>query len=293
MNYKLKTFIKVAQHSSFTLASKELNISQPAVSKTISKLEEEYNTSFFNRSRNSISLTNEGKIFLDYAYKITELFEELENSFLVNEESSSLEFNLGLSTTIATYVMPKVLAKIQQNSNNIKFNIISGNTKDIEHKILNQELEFGIVEGKSSNQLLRYSKFIKDEIVLVTSTNNTNSKSSISKQELSKIPYIGREIGSGTREIIEETLKKNNITKLNRVITLNNTEAIEQYLHYSNSYALLSIHAVTEKLIQNKLKIVDIKGLSFEREFDFVCRTNYQSKKMNLLYKLIKTNYNF
>lgn len=293
MNYKLKTFIKVSQHSSFTLASKELNISQPAVSKTISKLEEEYNTSFFNRSRNSISLTNEGKIFLDYAYKITELFEELENSFLLNEESNSLEFNLGLSTTIATYVMPKVLAKIQQNSNNIKFNIISGNTKGIEHKILNQELEFGIVEGKSSNQLLRYSKFIKDEIVLVTSTNNTNSKSSISKQELSKIPYTGREIGSGTREIIEETLKKNNITKLNRVITLNNTEAIEQYLHYSNSYALLSIHAVTEKLIQNKLKIVDIKGISFQREFDFVCRTSYQSKKMNLLYKLIRTNYNF
>lgn len=293
MNYKLKTYIKVAQHLSFTLASKELNISQPAVSKTISKLEEEYNTTFFNRSRNSISLTNEGKIFLEYAYKITQLFEELENSFLLNKKSTYHEFNLGLSTTIATYVLPKVLAKIQHNSKHIKFNITSGNTKDIEEKILNQTLEFGIVEGKSSNQLLQYSKFIKDEIVLVTSINNVNSKNSISKKELEKIPYISREIGSGTREVIEETLKRNNITTLNRVITLNNTEAIEQYLHYSNSYALLSIHAVTEKLIQNKLKIVDIKGLSFEREFDFVCRTNYQSKKMDLLYKLIRTNYNF
>ena len=293
MNYKLKTFIKVAQLLSFTLASKELNISQPAVSKTISKLEEEYNTTFFYRSRNSISLTNEGKIFLEYAYKITELFEELGNTFLLNKNNNSLEFNLGLSTTIATYVMPKVLAKIQHNSNNVKFNITSGNTKDIEEKILNQKLEFGIVEGKSSNQLLQYSKFIKDEIVLVTSTNNVNSKNSISKKELGEIPYVSREIGSGTREVIEETLKKNNITKLNRIITLNNTEAIEQYLHYSNSYALLSIHAVTEKLIQNKLKIIDIKGLSFEREFDFVCRTNYQSKKMDLLYKLIRTNYNF
>ncbi len=293
MKNKLKIFIKVAQYSSFTLASKELNLSQPAVSKTISKLEEEYNTTFFNRSRNTISLTNEGKIFLDYAYKISELFEALENSFLLKKSNPNQEFTFGLSTTIATYIMPKILAKIQQNETQIKFNIISSNTNDIEHKILNKELEYGIVEGKSSNQLLTYSKFIKDEIVLVTSAHNQKSKSSITKKELSEIPYVSREVGSGTRDIIEAVLKKNNIKHLNRIITLNNTEAIEQYLYHSNTYALLSVHAVSEKLIQNKLKIVDIKGINFEREFYFVCRTGFQSKKMELLLKLIKTNYNF
>lgn len=293
MRYKLNVFIKVAQHLSFTLASKELNLSQPAVSKTIAKLEEDYNTSLFNRSRNAISLTNEGKIFLDYAYKITKLFEELEHSFLLHDDNNSLEFHLGLSTTIATYVMPKVLAKIQQNAPNISFHITSSNTNEIEQKILDQKLEYGIVEGKSSNQLLKYTKFIKDEIVLVTSATNQNSKNSVTIKELSQIPFISREIGSGTRDIIEDILKKNKVQKLNHVITLNSTEAIEQYLEHSTAYALLSVHAVTEKLIQNKLKIVDIKGLSFEREFYFVCRTGYQSQKMDLLTKLIKTNYNF
>ncbi|GGG42376.1 LysR family transcriptional regulator [Bizionia arctica] len=293
MKYKLKTFIKVAQHLSFTVASKELNLSQPAVSKTISKLEEDYNTAFFNRSRNSISLTNEGKIFLDYAYKITKLFEELEHTFLLNQENASLEFKLGLSTTIATYVMPKVLAKIQQNAPHLTFNVASSNTKEIEQKILDQELEHGIVEGKSTNQLLKYSPFIKDEIVLVTGANNQNSKASVTIKELSKIPFVSREIGSGTRDIIEDILKVNKIQKLNHIITLNSTEAIEQYLEHSNAYALLSIHAITEKLIQNKLKIVDIKGVNFERDFYFVCRTGFQSSKMDLLIKLIKTNYNF
>lgn len=293
MKYKLKTFIKVAQHLSFTLASKELNLSQPAVSKTISKLEEEYNTTFFNRSRNAITLTNEGKIFLDYAYKISQLYEELENVFLLNQSGASREFQLGLSTTIATYIMPKILAKIQQSAPDIIFNITSGNTQDIEQKILDQTLEYGIVEGKSSNQLLNYSDFMRDEIVLVTSVNNPNMKNILTKKELSEVPFIGREIGSGTRDIIEEILRKNKVSKLNRIITLNSTEAITQYLHHSVAYAMLSIHAVTDKLLQNKLRIVDIKGLSFERGFYFVCRTGYQSKKMDLLIRLIRTNYNF
>ncbi len=293
MKNQLKIFIKVAQHLSFTLASKELNLSQPAVSKSISKLEKEYNTNFFIRSRNSISLTNEGKVFLDYAYRIISLFEELENSFLLNQADSRINFELGLSTTIATYIMPKVLAKIQQNTKNIQFNVTSSNTSDIERKILDKTLDFGIVEGKTSNQILTYTVFTKDEIVLVTSANNHQRKISITPEELTRVPFVSREMGSGTRDIIEEVLKRNKIKSLNTVITLNSTEAIEQYLYYSDTYALLSIHAVTEKLIQNKLRIVDIKGLSFEREFYFVHRTGYQSKKMDLLRQLINTNYNF
>lgn len=293
MKHQLKVFIKVAQHLSFTLASKELNLSQPAVSKGISKLEEEYNTAFFNRSRNSISLTNEGKVFLDYAYRIMALYEELENSFLLNQTDAPLHFELGLSTTIATYIMPKVLAKIQQSTKNIQFNVISSNTKEIEQKILNKTLDFGIVEGKSSNQILTYTPFINDEIVLVTGANNRQTKNHITQEELVEVPFVGRELGSGTRDIIEEVLKKNKIKPLNKVITLNSTEAIEQYLYHSDSYALLSIHAITEKLIQNQLRVIDIKGIAFEREFYFVHRTGYQSKKMDLLRQLIETNYNF
>lgn len=293
MNYKLKIFLKVAQHLSFTLASKDLNLSQPAVSKTISKLEEEYNTTFFNRSRNAITLTNEGKIFLDYAHRIVLLYEELENTFLLNQSNVSRQFDLGLSTTIATYIMPKILAGIQQGAPDITFNITSGNTQEIEQKILDQTLEYGIVEGKSSNQLLNYSDFMRDEIVLVTSVNNPNMKNVLTKKELCEVPFIGREVGSGTRDIIEEILQKNKVAKLNRIITLNSTEAITQYLQYSDAFAMLSIHAVADKLVQNKLRIVDIKGLSFERGFYFVCRTGYQSKKMELLRKLIRTNYNF
>ena len=293
MKHQLRTFIKVAEYASFTMASKELNLSQPAVSKTIAKLEEEYGTTFFVRSRNTIALTNDGKIFLDYAHRILELFDEMEGTFSTRENTLAQEFHLGLSTTIATYIMPKVLAKIQKSSQDIRFHIFSGNTHDVEHKILEKELDFGIVEGKSSHPLLKYTEFLKDEIVLVTSTRNKNAKKAISKQEVGEIPFVSREVGSGTRAIVDGVLKANKVPGLNRIITLNSTEAIEQYLHHSNTYALVSIHAVTENLVQNTLRIVDIKGLGFERDFYFVTRTGFQSKKIDLLMRLIQSNYNF
>src|SRR5690606_6971995 len=100
MRYKLNIFIKVAQHLSFTLASKDLNLSQPADSKTIAKLEEDYNKNLFNRSRDSILLTNEGMIFLDLAHKNIKLFEEFVFIFLLRKENDYLKFHLVLRTTI-------------------------------------------------------------------------------------------------------------------------------------------------------------------------------------------------
>ena len=293
MKYKLRIFVKVAAHSSFTLAARELNLSQPAVSKAIARLEEDYHTSFFHRSRNSITLTNEGKIFLEYAKKILHLLEELENTFLSRQASGSGHFDIGMSTTIATYVMPKILARIQRSDPGMIFNITSANTRIIEQKILNQTLDYGIVEGKSSDQLLKYTLFIRDEIVLATRNGNTAAKSVISKNDLTSLPLISRETGSGTRDIIENLLRENKIDPPPPLITLDSTEATVRYLENSDAYALISIHAIADKLAQNQLKIIDIKGLTFARGFYFVCRTGYQSPRMDLLFQMIRTNYNF
>ena len=96
---------------------------------------------------------------------------------------------------------------------------------------MNQELDFGITEGKNTNRKLQFKKFIEDEIVLVTnSKNNTLKKDIINTSSLQKIPIIEREMGSGTKKIIDDFLKSNNIKQLNTVVTLYSTEAIKNYL---------------------------------------------------------------
>lgn len=294
MQTKLQIFKVVAEQLSFTKASERLFISQPAVSKTIKNLEESYKSNFFIRKRNSIELTEDGKAFLKYANRILSIYQEMEQHFLILKDALPEKIHFGVSSTAATYIIPKVLAKFSTQYPQVDVVMTSGNSEEIESLILNEQLNFGITEGKNTNQQLHFDKFIKDEIVLVTNVKNDSVKhNTIDKSDLGRLPIVERERGSGTRDVIYNILKENAITNLNTILHLNSTEAIKNYLYHSEGYAFLSIHAVTDDLINNKLKIIDIKDISIERWFYFVSRTGYHSKVMENFEKFTRSNYNF
>lgn len=294
MKTKLHIFKRVAEQLSFTKASELLFISQPAVSKTIKNLEECYKSNFFIRRRNSIELTEDGKAFLIYVNRILSIYSEMDNQFLNLKNELPEHIQFGASTTVANYILPKILVKFRTQYPQVHFDIKSGNSEHIETLILNEHLNFGITEGKNTNRQLHFKKFIKDEIVLVTNVKNTSIKNNtINKVTLQELPLIERELGSGTRDVIYEILKENKIQKLNTILHLNSTEAIKNYLYHSDSYALISINAVSEDLMSNKLKIIDIKDMAMERWFYFVSRTGYHSKIMEYFERFANSNYNF
>lgn len=294
MKNKLLIFKTVAYHSSFTRAAEQLFISQPAISKAIRNLEQEYKTTFFIRKRNSIELTEDGKAFLVYVNRILDVFAELENQFLNQNDHFPDLISFGASTTLATYIIPGIIAKFRTQFPKINFEIKSANSEKIEELILNRQLDFGIIEGKNTNRKLQYKKFIKDEIVLVTRSQNQQFKNGITEiNTLQNIPIIEREMGSGTREMIYKSLKEHKIKKLNAAVTLNSTEAIKNYLYYSDNYALLSIHAITEDLANHKLKVIEVKNLTMDRWFYFASRTGYQSSLMDYFERFVRNNYNF
>lgn len=294
MKRKLQIFKYIALNLSFTKAADQFFISQPAISKLIRNLEDEYKMSFFVRQKNSLSLTPEGQIYLKYANLILAIYDEMETEFLATKNILPQNITFGASTTIANYILPEIIAQFQCKFPQTCFDIKSGNSEQIEDDILNQKLDFGIIEGKNTNQKLHYKKFIKDEIILVTnSKNKIVKKDIITIQDLAELQIISREIGSGTREIINEALQKKGISKLCSVVTLNSTEAIKNYLKHSNHFAFVSIGAVSEELKNNIFKIIDIKDFTLERWFYFVSRTGFQSQLLDYFEKLIEDNHNF
>jgi LysR family transcriptional regulator, transcriptional activator of the cysJI operon len=122
------------------------------------------------------------------------------------------------------------------------------------------------------NTDLKYLPFMKDEIVLVTSTKNKSlKKDSISLKDLEKLPLIMREEGSGTFDIIKNTLRKSGFEVVNLKIEmqLGSTEAIKNYLLHSNTLAFLSVYGVRTELSSDKLQIIDIKELEINRMLSF------------------------
>lgn len=286
-DYRLKVFHTVASRSSFTKASEELNISQPAVTKHIKEIENQLSTKLFDRKGSSIQLTQSGKILFEYAEKIRNIYRDLE--FEINQVNQQHKGKLiiGASTTVAQYILPEILAKFNSYYKDIKIELITHNTEIISELLKEGRIDLGIIEGESQSNYFDYQIFKADEIVLVAKANHLLANKTLNIKDLYHLELIFREPGSGSLEFIQNRLKEKGISldELNIVMQLGSSESIKNYLLYSNSLAFLSISTVLNELKNKQLSIIDIKNFSIERNFHFILPKGEQSVLIRLFLK--------
>lgn len=274
VDFRLKVFYTVARRLNFTRAAAELFISQPAVTRHIRELENEYKVSLFERSGNKkISLTPAGETLLAYTTQLLDTYRELEYdmNMLVNKHSGIL--HIGASNTVAQYVLPPLLAQFHKKFKDIQVLLVTGNTEDIEQAMLNHAIEVGVVEGIVHNPQIKYEAFLQDELVLVSAMNNPAiKKETLKPDELKNYAILLREPGSGTREVIAHALKQHNIklSDLKVEMQISGSESIKSYLLHSNCLAFLSVYSVLKELKNNECRIIDVKGLIIKRQFHFI-----------------------
>lgn len=293
LDFRLKVFYTVARRLNFTKAAAELFITQPAVTKHIKELESQFKVSLFERSGNKkITLTPAGEMLLQHVIQLLDVYREMEYdmNLLVKQHTGSLR--IGASTTVAQYIIPPTLAQFHKKFKDINVKLITGNTEDIEQALLNKEIEIGIIEGISRNPQISYEEYLPDELVLVSSINNSLlKKDSVKPEELKQYPLLLREQGSGTLDVIVHALKKHNIklSDLNIEMQLGSTEAIKSYLLHSNCLAFLSVQAILKELRHSECRIVDIKGLSIQRPFYFITQHGQPHSMAELFTRFART----
>ncbi|MEO5998400.1 MAG: LysR family transcriptional regulator [Chitinophagaceae bacterium] len=284
-DFRLKVFHTVAKRLSFTKAATELFITQPAVTKHIKEVEQYFKVQLFERKGNQIRLTNQGQVMLQYTEELFTIYRKMEfvlNSFSNNHKGS---LHLGASTTISQYVIPSALAEFHKKYMDVEIRLLNGNTEQIEHALLNNDIDLGIIEGKSKNKGIKYTRYLKDEIVLVSKINNPLAKKPLlTIDELKTIPLLVRETGSGTLDVIAHALKRFGLafSQLNIEMDLGSTEAIKTYLRSSKCMAFLSVHSVSTELSNNIFKINNVEGLQIERFFYFIERQGTSEQLANL-----------
>ncbi len=295
INFRLNVFNKVAEKLSFTKAAKELFITQPAVTKHINALEQEFNNKFFNRKGNSIELTEAGKILHKYVKDINKLYNQLNFELNALNQTHKGKLRIGTSTTITQYVLPKLMANFKSKFNDLTINVISGNTEQIEKALFKNEIDLGIIEGQSKRSDFNYLEFLKDEIVLVTKSAHKLAKvNKISLDELKNYPLVLRENGSGTLEVINYYLKQNGLNLSDFLIELRfgSTEGIKNYILHSESLAFLSIQSILNEINRNELSIIHIDNFEINRSFNFIYPIGQQNKIVNLFIQFA-SHYNF
>jgi DNA-binding transcriptional LysR family regulator len=271
-DFRLQVFHTVAKRLNFTRAAKELFITQPAVTKHIHELEQQFKVSLFERNGTHIRLAPAGKRLLEHTEALFAVYRNLEFDMSTLTQGHTGRLILGGSMTAAPYIIPPILADFHTRYTEVEVSLVSGNTQQIEQALERKEIDLGIVEGHSRNSAIRYTEFMRDEIVLVSNPEHPLSRrSSIRPEELTRIPLLLREPGSGSLEVLAHALKGLGLklSQLRKEMQLDSTEMIKSYLLHAPCMAFLSVHAVTKELQNNECVIVDVKGLGIERNFYF------------------------
>lgn len=273
-DFRLKVFRSVAGNLSFTKASQELFITQPAITKHIQELESQYKAQLFERLGNKISLTPAGQLLMEHSERILAGYKQLEYEMNLLHDEHSGELRLGASTTIAQYVLPSLLAIFTEKFPLIRITLINGNSRDIEKALQEHQIDLGMVEGNVRLPNLKYTDYLQDELVAVAHTHSKLARrDELSLEELRETPLVLRERGSGTLDVLETALQTHNIklSDLNIRMHLGSTESIKRFLEKTESMGIVSIRSISRELMAGMFKVIEIEELQMQRNFSFAC----------------------
>lgn len=274
-DHKLKVFCTVAETKSFSKASEIIRLTQPAVSLQIQALEEIYGTKLFNRSGCIITLTPAGEVLYKYAKEINTLYTAAEKE--LGEFTGQVKgvVTIGASSTIGNYVLPAVIAEFRKKYPKVAVHLVTANTRTIVDYLNAGGIDIALVEGEVKKQKLIMEKLIPDEMVLIMHPLHPWArKSNVSIFDVAKEPFIFREEGSGTRQMIEKYLIKHGISpqSIKVVFIMGSTESIKSAVEEGLGVSIVSKWAAKKEIRYGTLKTASLKEDRFMRDFSLLYR---------------------
>jgi DNA-binding transcriptional LysR family regulator len=248
---RIQVFHAVAKHLSFTKAAEALSMTQPAVTFQIRQLEEQLSTRLFDRVHGRITLTSAGAIALEYAGRILALSAELDSRMKDLSGQLAGPLLIGASTTIADFLLPKILGEFKARYPAVVPRLFVANSEAVQERIEERSLDLGFIEGDSHLPTLGADVCCEDELQVVCAPSHSLAKQkSATPQSLMEHAYISRELGSGTREVIDHYLQKAGLAfdSLQVVMEAGSPEALKGLAATGLGFAIMSRATVAKEV---------------------------------------------
>lgn len=289
---QLRILKAIATEQNFTKAAKLLYLSQPSLSKQIKMLEENLDMVLINRENHTISLTENGQVFLQYAERILALCEESCRALVDLKNGERGNLIVGASQTIGTYLLPRVLALFAQRYPQINLKVQVNSTRVIAKNIVNREIDIAIVGGDIPYELkknLLVESFVEDEFSLIVSKDHPFAlKSLITKDDLYHLKFITLNSNSTIRKFIDNILTQNQIQtkQLKIIMQLNSIEGIKTAVSLGLGAAFVSSSAIEKEIQLNTIQILKIENIRINRTLSIISNPDcYRSKAFNFFYQ--------
>ena len=260
----LETFCRVADLKSFSKAADDLFLTQPTISGHILSLEQSLSLRLFDRTSREVRLTKAGGVFLKYASKILSFRKDLLNALSEFSQGVRGELSLGASTIPGEYLLPKLLGDFRKEHPHFIISLKIADTKEIIQYVFQDNVEFGIIGAKLNHPSLHYEKYEEDEIIVVAPPDHPlTRKKRVNVEELSKVPWIIREEGSGTQMSVEKALRRKgkSLKQFHVVMEMGSTSSVKEGVKAKLGLAFLSKRAAEEEMGQGVLSRIDVEGI--------------------------------
>ncbi|MFZ5906902.1 MAG: selenium metabolism-associated LysR family transcriptional regulator [Nitrospirota bacterium] len=276
-DHKLKVFCTVAETRSFSRTSEIIHLTQPAVSLQIQALEEKYETKLFDRSSSTVTLTPAGETLYKYAKEILALYASADKA--IGKQTGLVKgcLTVGAGSNIGNYLLPSLITEFRNAHSKIKIYLHVSNTKRVIELLNAGNVDIGLVEGDIFRQKMVVKKLLSDELVMIVPPHHQwAKKKEVSVSEIVKEPFIFREAGSGTRQVIEKFLARHGITShdMNISSILGSTEAIKDAVENGLGVSIISRWAARKEDRYGTLRLLNIKEEKIVRDFSLVLNKN-------------------
>jgi DNA-binding transcriptional LysR family regulator len=285
---QMEILIALVETGSFTRAAGKLFLSQPSLTKQIQNLEEAAGTRVVNRGSAGISLTPEGQILYDYARRILRLREDAKERIGRLKEQESGHIHISASTIPATYILPRLLGLLKQTYPDMQIHIQTHDSEETIQIVLNGQAELGFIGKEPANRKLIAERLWKDRLVLAVPVDHPLAeRRTTTVEELAGIPFVVREQGSATRDIVDDCLQGHfgtSLSRFNVACEMGSSEAVKEAIVAGLGVSILSVFAIERELSQGLLTTVNISDCATERYFYLIYKKQFSLMKYHKLF---------
>lgn len=286
--WQLEVFTAVAEEKSFSRAGERVGRTQPAISSAIKLLEGELGEPLFDRMGKSIRLTAAGELLSEYAKRLLGLREEAVLAIGELRGLSRGTLRLGANETTCLYVLPEVLASFKKAYPRVQIDIHRAITRSITERVIEGQLDFGIVTLPIKNSHLEAITIHRDEMALIVGpAHGLSSRRSVRMSDLEDEPFILHKIGTTTRERLVKHFNDGGV-KMKVTMELASIETIKRFVSIGMGISIVPRLCIAKEIEEGNLKALVIRDARFQRKLGVIYnKSRYQSQAARAFLQLI------
>jgi len=273
----IETFLAVLDSGSFSQAAQKLNRTQPAISLSIKRLEEEIGQVLFARSSKGGNLTEAGKTLYSYARKMINLREEALASIRELQGLIKGKLSLGANESTCQYLLPTLLRSFHNEYPSIKIEVYRNVSEKIPSEILERNLDFGFLSYAPTDPRLISKVILKDSMVMVVAKNHQLlQKKIIFVRDLGEYKFLAHNARTPSRTKVMDAFAQAG-TPLNISMELDSLSTIIDFVAEGLGVAILPGISVAKAIKEGRLVRVEVEDMTIERSLRIVHRKEHSS----------------